>query len=40
MERVALEVWVAMVNQGRSLQDTILAVYLSGLNHGYSAAHD
>lgn len=40
MERVALDIWTAMVNQGRSMQDAILAVYLSGLNHGASAAEE
>lgn len=40
MERVALDVWTAMVNQGRSMQDAILAVYLSGLNHGAAASRE
>jgi hypothetical protein len=40
MERVAIDVWTAMINQGRSLQDAILAVYLSGINHGAGAAAD
>lgn len=40
MERVALDVWTAVINQGRSMQDAILAVYLSGINHGASAAED
>jgi len=40
MERVALDIWTAMVNQGRSMQDAILAVYLSGINHGASAAEE
>lgn len=34
MTTMALEIWTAVVNQGRPLQDAILAVYLSGLNHG------
>ena len=40
MERVALDVWTAVINQGRSMQDAILAVYLSGINHGASASED
>ena len=40
MERVSLDIWTAMVNQGRSMQDAILSVYLSGINHGASAAEE
>jgi len=31
---IALSVFTDMVNDGKPFQDAILAVYLSGLNHG------
>ena len=40
MMDVALGIWTAMVSNGRSLQDAILAVYLSGVEHGTMAGRE
>lgn len=34
MMGIALGIFADVVNQGRAFQDAILAVYLSGINHG------
>ena len=34
MTEIALGIFTDVVNQGRAFQDAILAVYLSGVNHG------
>lgn len=34
MQEIALGIFTDVVNQGRAFQDAILAVYLSGVNHG------
>jgi hypothetical protein len=34
LNEIAMGIWVDMTNAGRSLQETVAAIYLSGLVHG------
>lgn len=40
LTRVALDIFTDCVNVGVSFQDTLLAIYLSGLQHGASAEQE
>lgn len=33
LNKIAMEIWIDMTNAGRSLQETVAAIYLSGLVH-------
>lgn len=37
VERIALEIFTDMTNSGATLQQTLSAIYLSGLQHGSQA---
>jgi len=37
MEEMALEIFTDMVNSGASLQQTLTAIYLSGIEHAMSS---
>ena len=40
LTRIALGIFADMTNAGRSFQDALLAIYLSGLQHGVAALRE